>query len=142
VPRWIEAQSQKAERLKTAKAAHATLLERHVIRRRDEADIDARSKAAELARVKEPTGRGIRPGPRTLPYRPDADLAEALSRADSVTPRRLDYPHLLIFRDRGFTRSVWGSTGAGENGANRYQGDVLTEAGKQWLQDWSARRAA
>jgi hypothetical protein len=109
------------------------LLERHKARRADEIDIDARSKAAEAARVPEPRGRGIRPGERRLPDLSDADLALALSRADPVMPRHLDYPHLLILRERGLTRMVWADTGAGEFGVPTYRGDVLTEVGRLWL---------
>jgi len=109
------------------------LLERHLARRADEIDIDRRSKAAELARVPEPKGRGIRPGERRLPDLSDEELAEALGHADPVMPRHLAYPHLLILRSRGLTRMVWADRGAGEFGVPTYRGDVLTEVGRQWL---------
>ena len=89
----------------------------------------------------EAKGRGIRPGERRLPDLSDDDLAAALARADPVMPRHLDYPHLLILRSRGLTRAVWADTGAGEFGVPVYRGDVLSEAGRQWLKAWDAPRA-
>lgn len=141
MPRWIDQQARKAERLKEGAKAHAVLLDRHLARRAEEADIDARSKALELARVPEPKGRGARPGERLLPDLSDEDLAVALGRADPVIPRHLDYPHLLILRSRGLTRMVWADTGAGEFGVPTYRGDVLSEDGRQWLMGFCALSA-
>jgi hypothetical protein len=79
--------------------------------------------------------RGIQPGERRLPDLSDEDLRQALGKAHRTTPVRLDYPHLLIFRERGFTRQVWADVGAGEFGATTYRGDVLTEVGEKWLKE-------
>lgn len=137
MPRWIDQQQEKHLRQKEAqaalKAAHARTLEHHKARRADEADIDARSKAAEAARVPVARGRGIRPGERRLPDLSDEELRQALGSAHPTLPRHLIYPHLLILRERGYTRSIYGDLGAGEFGVAGYRGDVITEVGERWL---------
>lgn len=132
MPRWIDQQSTKAERQLKAQAEMAERHRRHAVdlteikafRRQQDDDIAARDKAAP---------RAMRPGTRRLPDFSDEILRQALGKASATLPRMLDYPHLLIFRERGFTRQVWADAGAGEFGAPSYRGDVLTEVGERWL---------
>lgn len=133
MPRWIDQQIGKAERQRRAKLAHDQWVERHkseaVERRAFEAELKVEARNRER-----PVIRAARPGERRLPDLSDEELRVALGRADRAIPRHLDYPHLLMLRDRGFTRMVWADVGAaGEFGAPTYRGDVLTEVGERWL---------
>lgn len=133
MPRWIDHQAGKAERQRRAKAEHDAAVAR---RSRDLTEIKAfRAEQAEeaKARVRPQVRRGIVIGDRRLPDFSDEELRQALGRAHRTTPRHLDYPHLLIFRERGWTRTVYADDGTGEFGVPKFRGDVLTEVGEQWL---------
>lgn len=128
MPRWIDHQSTKAER---QKAAHDAMLARALKHRAEAGEREAFRREQEERPAVAASPRGIRPGERRITLSDD-QLAEALSKASHL-PRMLDYPHLLMLRERGFTRQVWADRGAGEFGATVYQGDVITEVGERWL---------
>ena len=131
MPRWIDQQAGKPDRVKAAQAA---MLAR-ALKRKAEAPVREAFRR-EQERPPEPVPRrGIQPGERRLPDLSDDELADALEHASPATPRHLRYPHLLILRERGLTRMVMADRGAGEFGATQYQGDVITEVGLKWLHD-------
>jgi len=132
VARWIDKQAAKAER----QQAHRERLVARAMRHREEAPARAAFAAeqAEAAKERErPARRTYTPGERRLPALSDDDLREALAKGDRAIPRHLDYPHLLMLRERGFTRMVWADVGTGEFGVPSFRGDVVTEVGELWL---------
>lgn len=129
LPRWIDHQSGKAER---QKAAHEALVARAMRHKAEAGEREAFRREQEERRSEPVPRRGIQPGERRIVLS-DEQLAEALAKADRAIPRMLDYPHLLMLRERGFTRQVWADRGAGEFGAATYRGDVITEVGMKWL---------
>lgn len=137
MPSWIERQQGKADRARQARDALVARAARHA------ADKPAREAFAReleqeaLERSRPVPRRGIKPGERKLPDFTDEELRQALGKADRSLPRHLDYPHLLMLRERGFTRMVWADVGAGEFGIPSYRGDVLTEVGELWLKQTS-----
>lgn len=130
-PRWIEKDATKAQRLAEAKkAAHDSWVTRHAsekpLRKAFEADmIETHKRAA--------TGRPVplRPGTRALPPVSDDQMAVLLSGADAEAPRHLAYPEVMVSRERGLTRAVWGDDPRFP--VPVFKGDVLTEAGAAWL---------
>lgn len=132
MPRWIEQQSTKAKR---QREAHEALVARALKLRAERPVRDAfHAELIEAAKERErPRHRAMSPGIRRLPDLSDEELAQALGKAHRQIPRHLDYPHLLIFRERGYTRIVMADTGTGEFGVPTFRGDVLTEVGEQWL---------
>lgn len=131
MPRWIKKEAGKGSRLKRAKADHDALVARHAAERSARAVFRAEQEAEMQARPKPP--RRLRPGTRQLPDLSDAELADALSRADPIEPRHLAYPHLLILRSRGYIRSVLGDDPHGRFAVPVHRGDVTTSEGLQWL---------
>lgn len=130
--RWIDKQATKAERVQ----AHREKLVARAMRHREEAPARAAFAAEQAEAAKErdrPVRRPYTPGERRLPDLSDDDLREALEKGDRAIPRHLDYPHLLMLRERGFTRMVWADTGTGEFGVPSFRGDVVTEVGEIWL---------
>lgn len=130
MPRWIDHQSTKAER---QKAAEAALKERAMRRAAEKPEREAFHAELIASKAPGPVRRGVRPGERRLPDLSDEELAVALGQADRALPRHLAYPHLLILRERGYTKMIYADCGRGEFGAPSYRGDVITEVGEQWL---------
>lgn len=132
MPRWIDAQAGKPDRQRAARAAMLARAEKHRAERPARLAFEAELIAAAKERDK-PVVRGVRPGERRLPALNDDDLAQALGQADPRLPRHLPYPHLLILRERGFTKMIYADDGRGEFGLPSYRGDVITEVGERWL---------
>lgn len=132
-PRWIEKDSTRKDRMARKKAEHDAWVSRHEAGRAERKAFNAELEADKKRR--HPAKRGhLIAGTRALPALSDADLAEALRKA-SETPRHLDYPHLLILRERGFTVPTYGDDPHGRYDVPICLGDVVTDEGRLWLSE-------
>lgn len=136
MPSWIDRQQGKAARKAEAERAHKALHGTWLERAKATADFERELVARNQEERAETKRRALLPGTRLLPTICDTELALEAAKADPG-PQLLAYPHLLILRERGFTRQVWADVGLASSGVPTYRGDRLTEEGRAWLRSRS-----
>lgn len=127
-PRWIEKDAGKARRQVAAKAEHDALVARHASERAEREAFRAEQERAKRARSKSKR-LTIANAPALRRDYTDAELARVLAGA-SDDPAHLPYPEVMVLRERGLTRAVWGDDP--RYPVPIYKGDVLTDAGRAW----------
>lgn len=131
-PRWIEKDAGKARRQAAAKAEHDAAVARHASTAKERMAFRAEQEEAKRRRPAKPKRLTVANAPPLRPDFSDDELARVLSGASDV-PAHLPYPEVMVLRERGLTRSVWGDDP--RYPVPIYKGDVLTDDGRAWMTD-------
>lgn len=129
-PRWISKDAGKAKRQAEARAHHDALVARHASTAKERAAFRAEQEAGQRARSVKPRRLTIATATVERPDYTDDQLRTAMAGA-SDAPASLPYPEVMVLREKGLTRAIWGDDP--RYPVPIYKGDVLTEVGRAWM---------